>query len=217
MPESAPLALTGLYAITPDGLETRALYAAVEALLAGGCRWIQYRDKTAAPKTRQKQAKGLNDLCHAWNAGLIVNDDTALARDIGAAGVHLGREDGDIAAARNILGHEAIIGASCYQDFDLARAAIQKGASYVAFGAVYPSPTKPLAACAPLTLLRRAKIELSVPVCAIGGITLENAAPLLEAGAGLLAVVSDLFSPPHDPAAMTARAAAYRQLFKDMP
>jgi thiamine-phosphate pyrophosphorylase len=217
MPKPTPPSPQGLYAITPDCLETRDLLSAVAAALAGGCRWIQYRNKRAAPALRREQAGRLNDLCRDQGANLIINDDMNLAREISAAGVHLGREDGDIAHARQFLGSKAILGASCYQEIDMARTAIREGANYVAFGAVYPSPTKPLATRAPLFLLRRAKMEGLAPVCAIGGITLANAAPLIKAGVDLLAVISDLFSPPCDPAFITARAAAYQRLFKDTP
>jgi thiamine-phosphate pyrophosphorylase len=208
---SIPLA--GLYAITPDGLPSPALLTATAAALAGGCRWLQYRDKTATPATRRENAQALARLCADFGAGLIVNDDVALAQAVGA-GVHLGREDGDITTARARLGPQAIIGASCYQDFALAEAAARKGASYVAFGAVYPSPTKPAAARAPLALLSRARQCLPTPVCAIGGITLENVAPVIMAGANMVAVLSDLFSLAPD--AMQARVAAYCQCFKDV-
>jgi thiamine-phosphate pyrophosphorylase len=214
-PHSTP-PLKGLYAITPDGLQGETLSAAVAAALAGGCRWIQYRDKRASVAVRRREAQRLNALCRAQNAGLIVNDDVALARDIGVAGAHLGEDDGDLALARATLGPCAILGASCYQDMEKARAALRAGADYVAFGALYPSPTKPLARLAPLALLRQAKRELDAPVCAIGGITLANAAPLLAIGVDLLAVVSDLFS-SCDPAQITARAIAYRRLFEDIP
>ncbi len=210
-----PPPLAGLYGITPDGLETPDLLAAVEAVLAGGCRWLQYRNKAAGPALRRRQAEGLAALCQARGAGLIINDDAELAQAVGAAGVHLGREDGGLAAARRLLGPQAVIGASCYQDFERARQAVAEGASYVAFGAVHASPTKPGAARAPLTLFDRARRELPVPACAIGGITLDNVAPVIQAGARLVAVISDLFH-AGTPAAMTARAAAYQRLFEDL-
>ncbi len=205
--------LAGLYAITPDGLATPALLTAVTAVLAGGCRWIQYRNKAADPDLRRRQAELLGALCRTHAAGLIINDDVPLAQAVGAAGVHLGREDGSLAAARQWLGPAAVLGASCYQDFEAARQAVAEGASYVAFGAVHASPTKPGAARAPLSLFERARRELPVPACAIGGITLDNVAPVIAAGARLVAVISDLAGPP---AAMRARAAAYQRLFEDL-
>ena len=213
--------LRGLYAITPDISDTDALLGAAAAVLAGGCRWLQYRNKTADAALRRTQAAALAELCRAEAAGLIVNDDLELALAVGAAGVQLGRDDGELAAARRRLGPDAILGASCYQDFARARAAVAAGANYVAFGAVYPSPTKPAAARAERALFVRARAELPVPACAIGGIRLDNAAPLIAAGAALIAVISDIFSDIDTPAppvaAIRARAAAYHALFEDTP
>lgn len=190
---------------------------AVEAVLAGGCRVLQYRDKLSPPAIRRQRAEALLACCRKQEARLIINDDVALALAVGADGVHLGREDGLVAEARRCLGADALIGASCYDDFALALAAQTAGADYVAFGAVYPSTTKPGAVAAPLALFDRARRELSVPACAIGGITLANAAPVVAAGATYLAVISDLFSPSLSALEMTERAAAYQRLFKDLP
>jgi thiamine-phosphate pyrophosphorylase len=210
-----PPPLLGLYAVTPDIPDTPALVRAVAAILEGGCRLVQYRNKTADDALRHTQASALQALCAACNARLIINDDAALAQAVGAAGVHLGRDDNDVAFARKMLGDAAIIGASCYNDFERARKTVAEGASYIAFGAVYPSSSKPDApALSPemsSEIFRRARKEFFTPVCAIGGITLENAAPLITAGASLLAVISDLFQ--RDPARSTQRAAAYQQLF----
>lgn len=140
---------------------------------------------------------------------LVINDDLALALAVGADGVHLGRDDGDPAEARRALGPGRILGVSCYDEWARAEVGAAAGVDYLAFGAVYPSPTKPHAPRAGLELLVRAKRELGLPVVAIGGITLDNAPPLIAAGASLLAVISDVFSAP-DPA---ARAAAYAGLF----
>ncbi|MCX8145169.1 MAG: thiamine phosphate synthase [Azovibrio sp.] len=208
-------ALAGLYAVTPDMPDTPALLAVVEAALAGGCRWLQYRNKAADARLRRQQAAALARLCAAHGAGLIVNDDVELARTVGAAGVHLGRDDGNLAEARRLLGPQAVLGASCYQDFARAAQAVAEGASYVAFGAVYASPTKPGAARAPLTLFERARRELPVPACAIGGLTLDNVAPVLAAGARLVAVISDVFQ-AGAPAAIAARVSAYQRLFEDL-
>lgn len=200
----------GLYAVTPDGLPTPQLLALADAALAGGVSLLQYRDKSDDGARRLAQATALGDLCRRYGARLIVNDDLALALEIGADGVHLGGDDGDLAAARAALGPDRIVGASCYADFGRARAAAAAGASYVAFGAVYPSPTKPLAPKAPLEVITRARQELpQVQVAAIGGITLANAAPVIAAGAHFLAVITDLFEAPD----VAARAAAYQRLF----
>ncbi len=214
MPECLP-PLNGLYAITPDTTDTPLLVQAVIAVLAGGCRWLQYRNKLADETLRRHQGATLAALCQERGAALIINDDMNLAHDLGAAGVHLGREDGALQRARELLGPEAVIGASCYQDLGLARAAARAGASYVAFGAVYPSPTKPDAARAPLELFRQARAELGLPVCAIGGIQRDNVLPLIQADAGLVAVITDLFQDMHDPEAIRARTATYQQYFKE--
>jgi thiamine-phosphate pyrophosphorylase len=140
---------------------------------------------------------------------LLVNDDLALALEIGADGAHLGRDDGEPAAARRALGASRILGVTCYADWARASAAAEAGVDYLAFGAIFPSATKPHAPSAPLALIARARRELKLPVAAIGGITLDNAAQVIAAGAELIAVVSDVFSAP-DPA---ARALAYRALF----
>ncbi|MDR2626027.1 MAG: thiamine phosphate synthase [Zoogloeaceae bacterium] len=209
----SPPELSGLYALTPDTTDTRWLAKAARALLAGGCRLLQYRNKTANDALRHAQAVLLQKLCRPHHAALIINDDVRLAADIGAEGAHLGRDDGDLAAARRLLGDDAIIGASCYADLARAREAAGAGASYVAFGAMYASASKPQAPLAAHSLLARARDELRLPVCAIGGITLENAAPLILAGAAMLAVLHDLFH--QAPAQIRARAFAYRQLFQE--
>ncbi len=202
--------LHGLYAITPDLADGAALLAAVEAALAGGCRTLQYRDKLSAMPEQVARAKALRALTRRFAARLIINDDLALARLVDADGLHLGREDGHLKAARAILGPDKILGASCYADFALAERAAAAGADYVAFGAVYPSTTKPDAVRATVDLFARAKSTLTVPSVAIGGITLDNAPPLIGAGASMLAVITDLFSAPDT----AARAAQYQRLFE---
>ena len=213
MPEMNMPALRGLYAITPDAIDKEILLSRVEAALRGGARIVQYRDKQGGAVARAETARALRASCRRFGAVFIVNDDLALALALGADGVHLGADDGDLAAARRALGPEKLLGASCYADFELARAAAAAGADYVAFGAVYASPTKPLAPPAPLHLFARCRDELGLPACAIGGITLDNAPALIAAGAGLLAVISDLFA-AHD---VTARALAFGRLFEEKP
>lgn len=202
--------LQGLYAITPDAADGRRLLADVAAALAGGCRLVQYRDKTSAMPERVTRAKALRALTRRHGARLIINDDLALARLVDADGVHLGAGDGCLAAARAILGPDKLLGASCYADFATAEQAARAGADYVAFGAVYPSPTKPEAPRATPDLFGRAKAELATATCAIGGITLANASPLVAAGADLLAVITDLFSASD----IAGRAAQYQRLFE---
>jgi len=202
----------GLYAVTPDGLETPRLLMLAEAALAAGISLLQYRDKSGDSVRRREQATALLALCRRHGTRLIINDDAALAREVDADGVHLGGEDGDLAAARALLGPDKLIGASCYADFARAQAAAAAGANYVAFGAMYASPTKPPAPRAPFNLVTRARQELpGVQVAAIGGITLDNAAPVIAAGAQFVAVITDLFEAPD----VTARAAAYQRLFAE--
>lgn len=203
--------LSGLYAVTPDLADTTDLLRRVGQALQGGLRLLQYRNKPAAAALRREQAGALHALCRAQGVPLVINDDLQLALEIGADGAHLGREDGDLAAARAALGPGKLLGISCYDDIGRAREAKRVGADYVAFGSFFASPTKPAAVRAPLTLLGAAKAELGLPVCAIGGITLQNAPQLIAAGADLLAVITDLFEAPD----IRARAAAYTSLFSE--
>ena len=203
--------LRGLYAITPESRDRDRLLASVEAALRGGCRFVQYRDKTSAAPERVARAHALRRLTLDFNARLLINDDMALTFLVQADGIHLGRNDGNLAAARAILGPDRLLGASCYADLALARKAASAGADYVAFGAVFPSLTKPNAVSAAVDLFSRARTTLTAARCAIGGITLDKAPGLIAAGADLLAVISDLFNAPD----IMARAAAYQHLFEE--
>ena len=208
--------LRGLYAITPEYADRSLLLADVEAALAGGCRIVQFRDKLSDAPERVLRARALRDLTRRFGARLLINDDLALARLIDADGVHLGKDDGNLVVTRAILGPEKILGASCYADFAAAQHAVAAGADYVAFGAVYPSLTKPGAAVATVDLFFQAKTRLTAAAtCAIGGITVANAPPLIAAGADLLAVITDLFSASGDSAKITVRATAYQRLFEE--
>lgn len=199
----------GLYLITPDTPDTERLVAAVEAVLPAAPVLLQFRNKGLSGDARLAQAGQLRISCRAAGVPFIVNDDIELALALDADGVHLGRDDGDLAAARARLGPGRQLGVSCYNEWPRAVAAVRAGADYVAFGAVYPSPTKPAAVAADHALLRRARTELDVAVVAIGGITLDNAPALVRAGATQLAVISDVFDAP-DP---RRRAEAYGQLY----
>ena len=205
--------LRGLYAITPDGIEPDELLARVQAALRGGVRVVQYRDKQRDTAQRAEIADAICALCRRYSACFIVNDDLALALAVDADGVHLGADDGDLATARRALGPGKLLGVSCYAEFVLAGAAVAAGADYVAFGAVYPSPTKPHAQRAPLSLFGRCRDELGVPACAIGGITLDTAPALVAAGADLLAVITDLFAAPD----IESRARNFQHLFTGEP
>lgn len=185
--------ISGLYAVTPDVADTPRLIAMVRAALAGGARLLQYRNKSANPALRLSQARALLESCRKHEASLIINDYLDLALAVNADGLHLGADDGSLAAARAQLGPARLLGASCYDRLELALEAARLGADYVAFGSFYPSRVKPGAVRAPLALLREARRRLSIPVVAIGGITHENAPQLIAAGAHSLAVVSALF------------------------
>ncbi len=183
--------LRGLYAITDGGPR---IAAAVEAAIRGGARLVQYRDKSADPARRLIEARNLLELCHGHGVLLIVNDDVALAAEIGADGVHLGKDDGRVQDARVRLGPRAVIGVSCYDSLERALQAAHDGADYVAFGSFFASSSKPQAIRAPLSLLVEARLKLSIPLCAIGGITPDNGAGLVSAGADMLAVINGLFA-----------------------
>ena len=200
----------GLYAITdalliPDDRLTEA----VEQAILGGARLIQYRDKSHDDARRLTQARTLNELCQHHAVPLIINDDVELAAQVGAAGVHVGKDDSAFAIARARLGVNALIGVSCYDRLDLALEAVRAGADYVAFGAFFPSPTKPTEIRASVALLRKARATLNVPIVAIGGITPDNAPLLLDVGADALAVVSGVFGQPD----IQAAARRYANLF----
>lgn len=193
---SQKIHINGLYAVTPDEPDTVLLLHKVRLALAGGAQWLQYRNKLADHVLRHEQGAALKSLVRTYAARLIINDDFALAREIDADGVHLGSEDGSIPAARDVLGPGKIIGASCYNRPPLAFEAVAQGADYVAFGAFFASGIKPEAVKAEIDMLRTVRGALPVPVVAIGGITIDNAAPLLAAGADALAVISAVFAAP---------------------
>ena len=197
----------GLYAITPEELGADALLVRARAALEGGAAALQYRSKSPDAGARRDEARALLSMARAKRVPLLVNDDVELAASIDADGVHLGRDDAGLAAARRRLPGK-LIGASCYASLDLARAAVAAGADYVAFGSVFASPTKPGAVRAPLGLFREAR-ALGVPLIAIGGITASNAAQLRDAGADGVAVISDLF----DAVDVRGRAAEFARLF----
>lgn len=202
--------LRGLYAITDDRAGgPAALTKAVAAAILGGARVIQYRDKSDELQRRHAEAAALRRLTLAQQVPLLINDDVDLALAVGADGVHLGIDDADLADARARLPAGSLIGISCYNRFELAQQAAGQGADYIAFGSFYPSPTKPQAVRADTGLLRRARNELAVPTVAIGGISPENGAALVAAGADMLAVISAVFAAPD----VTAAARAFAPCF----
>lgn len=189
--------LRGLYVIThhqhsPD----QQLYDQAAMAIRGGAKILQYRDKSWGQKKRLAQAEKLRLLTRQKNCIFIINDDISLTKAVQADGVHLGGEDASIETARSELGDQAIIGVSCYNEFDRAVSAQQQGASYAAFGRFYKSSTKPGEIYASLELLKQAKNQLDIPIVAIGGISYENADPLIQAGADMIAVADGVFGQP---------------------
>lgn len=189
-----PMLQRGLYAITDSSLvPSERLVSAVAEAIAGGAVMIQYRDKSNNEGRRLWEAQDMVHLCRPLGVPLIINDDVKLALKVEADGVHLGKGDLALAEARALLGENTIIGVSCYNDLEKAMEAEAAGADYVAFGRFFPSGTKPQAVQADIELLIQAKKQLKIPVVAIGGITAENGAPLVEAGADMLAVIHGIF------------------------
>ena len=185
--------IKGLYAVTPDIADTDLLIKKVEAALQGGVSVLQYRNKLANHKLQTQQARAILPMCRQYNVPLIINDSVKLCLTLDADGVHLGADDGNLAEVRTRLGENKILGASCYNQFDLALAAQNQGANYVAFGACFASSTKPNAPVADLSLFAQARAELSIPSVAIGGINLQNAGQVMQAGADAIAVINALF------------------------
>ncbi|MEO8567292.1 MAG: thiamine phosphate synthase [Betaproteobacteria bacterium] len=212
VPKAAPRPkLAGLYALTPDLVDTAALAARTGLALSGGASAIQYRNKAASAERKLQQAVALRALCSARGAIFIVNDDVELAHAVNADGVHLGRDDASVAAARARLGAAAIIGVSCYDQLERAQAAIAAGGDYIAFGSFYPSRVKPDAVRPPLRLIAAAKARWpETSVVAIGGITAANAAPLIAAGADAVAVISALYDAPDVALAARELVACFR-------
>ncbi|MBF8742778.1 thiamine phosphate synthase [Pseudomonas guariconensis] len=203
--------LRGLYAITDSQLLAGRFLSYVEAALDGGVCLLQYRDKSDDAARRLREAEALAKLCERYGTQLVINDDAELAARLGV-GVHLGQTDGPLTPARALLGRDAIIGSTCHAQLELAEQAAAEGASYVAFGRFFNSVTKPGAPAADLALLGQARARVQLPIAVIGGITLDNAAPLVAQGADLLAVIHGLFG-ADSAQEVTRRARAFNALF----
>lgn len=207
--------LQGLYAITDSQLLADGkLLPWVDAALAGGARMVQYRDKSADPARRLDEAQQLKGLCHYYGAPLIINDDLPLAAEL-QVGVHLGRDDGCLREARKQLGNDAIIGATCHADLEFAAQAESAGASYIAFGRFFQSVTKPGTPQATPALLEQARRRFSLPIVAIGGVSLHNAPQLISASASMLAVINGLFGAP-SASEVERRARGFTELFQSI-
>lgn len=200
--------IQGLYAVTPDWPDGSRIITAVAAALRGGATIVQIRVK-ADERLRERVARAVLTLCQEHGALCLINDDASLAQRIGAHGVHLGRDDGRVSEARALLGERAVIGVSCYNDFE--RAVAEPAATYVAFGSVFASPTKPDAVRAELALFARARAA-DLNTVAIGGITRANASQIVAAGADSIAVISDLFG-DGEPAGVEDRAREFQAVF----
>ncbi|MEM8511547.1 thiamine-phosphate pyrophosphorylase [Massilia sp. MP_M2] len=185
--------MQGLYLVTPNWNDTERLLAATDAALTAGAALVQYRHKDASASLRLEQATALLALCRRHGCPLVINDHLDLCQAIDADGVHLGQSDRDIAIARALLGRDKIVGASCYGDLTLARAARDAGASYLAFGGFYPSPVKKYTFVTAPALLGQARAEFALPLVVIGGMTPENAAPLVARGADMVAAITSVY------------------------
>lgn len=201
--------MRGLYLVTPNWDDTEKLIAATDAALGAGAALVQYRHKEAGPDLRKEQAAALLALCRRHGRPLVINDHLDLCQAIDADGVHLGHTDDGVQEARALLGKDKIVGASCYGELALARAAVEAGASYVAFGGFYPSPVKKYTFVTPPELLDQARAEFNVPIVVIGGMTPSNAAPLVARGIDLVAAITSVYG-SRDPG---AAARAFGALF----
>ena len=201
--------MRGLYLVTPNWDDTEKLIAATDTALGAGAALVQYRHKEAGPELRREQATALLALCRRHGRPLVINDHLDLCQAIDADGVHLGHTDDGVQEARALLGKDKIVGASCYGELALARAAVEAGASYVAFGGFYPSPVKKYTFVTPPELLDQARAEFNVPIVVIGGMTPSNAAPLVARGIDLVAAITSVYG-SRDPG---AAARAFGALF----
>ena len=185
--------IKGLYAITPDSADLNTLIQKTQLAIEGGAFMVQYRSKIQDRDVKMQQCAAILRLCRDYKIPCIVNDDVDMCRILEADGVHLGEKDNNIAEVRRILGEDAIIGSSCYDQLNRAKQAQKEGASYVAFGAMFETSTKPNAPRATLELLREAKSQIQIPIVAIGGITVNNAHDVIKTGIDAIAVITSLY------------------------
>jgi thiamine-phosphate pyrophosphorylase len=201
--------MQGLYLVTPNWDDTDRLLAATRAALEGGAALVQYRHKDASPGLRAEQGAALLALCRRYGRPLVINDHVALCQQLDADGVHLGAGDTALALARTALGPGKIVGASCYGELELARAARNAGASYVAFGGFYPSPVKKYSFVTDPALVELARREFALPLVVIGGMTPSNAGTLVARGANMVAAITSVYGAPCPRAAAREFAALF--------
>lgn len=202
--------MKGLYLVTPDWDDTDKMLAATEQAIVGGASLVQYRHKTASEDLRREQAAALLKLCRQHGRPLIINDHVALCIALDADGVHVGGTDATVAEVRSLVGAAKIVGASCYGQLQLARDAASAGASYVAFGGFYPSRVKKYEVSTPPSIITDALQSITVPLCVIGGMTVENSKPLVDLGAHMVAAISSVYGADDQRAA----ASSFAQLFR---
>ncbi|MEG0605623.1 MAG: thiamine phosphate synthase [Acinetobacter sp.] len=202
--------MRGLYLITNDDPLQLLLEKLEVALATGHIAILQYRRKKVAKADQPDEVEQIQALCETYQVPFVINDDLELAEQFGL-GVHLGQSDGEITDAAARLSQGIIIGRTCLNSLELAEKAIAEGATYVAFGAVYATSTKPEAGNVGIEVIQQAKQKFDVPICAIGGLTVENSQLVIDAGASLCAVISDILG--RSTAEIPARVAAWAQLF----
>jgi thiamine-phosphate pyrophosphorylase len=202
--------MRGLYLVTPDWNDTDKLIAATERAIEGGATLLQYRHKTASEALRFEQASALLALCRRLQVPLIINDHLDLFERIDADGIHVCGTDSSVAEVRTSIGKEKIVGASCYGDMQLARDAANAGASYAAFGGFYPSLVKKYEVATSPSIITQALSELSIPLCVIGGMTPQNARPLIELGVHSVAAISSVYAASDHQSAAAEFASMFR-------
>ena len=185
--------ISGIYAITPDWIDTDQLIKKTEEVLTAGVNLIQYRNKIATNNQKLSQAKKIKALCDYYKTSLIINDDIELCRILKADGIHLGENDSTIDEVRNKLGDQVIVGISCYSDLTRVRKMLATNCNYIAVGACYPTTTKPDAPHASKSFILDVLKITTKPVVAIGGINLHNCEPLLKLGVNSLAMINSIF------------------------
>ena len=202
--------MRGLYLITNDDPIQLLLEKLDAALATKQVAILQYRRKKIEKADQPAEVEQIKLLCEKYQVPFVINDDLKLAAQFGL-GVHLGQSDGEITDAKSQLPEGVIIGRTCLNSLELAQKAIADGATYIAFGAVYATSTKPEAGNVGIDVIKQAAAQYDLPICAIGGLTVENSKPVIEAGADLCAVISDILG--RSTAEIPARVQAWAQLF----